>query len=509
MPPFHQSHPAPETAAPGSPQLGRLSAEAFSVEDAFRLCALEPYETLRLAAARVDSTGVAGLLLAATVRQCEGDVSRAEATLERALERADATERVYILELLVPLLISREQLAPALATLATVPADGNPSLLALRVVLDAQRERGVASVGRVREVRDLLDRSDDDLIRLRVHQRLALAAYYRGDAGGALEDVAEGIRLARLLDANRAAAALHLVAYAVHYSYTGDAEAAWRHATSAARRAESGGDVSYQALAYVALYELAAERGDEQTMASVRTVIDACPLPEQYRERFAGGIADALRLAWAGQFASCRNVLVVLKDTVRRTEGERALCRALLGLVSAALEDDDSARRFARQAVSDSARPEKRLVGHELRYRRLARALAAVASELVGDVVRGRRAAQARFLRDDPDITWLAGMSGGNMAWTGAPTSVRGYARLASLVRERYVLRPTAGPLTATEVAILKLVEAGRNAPQIASLLDRSPHTVRTHLRNAHSKLGAHGRLDALARARHLGLLER
>ena len=505
MAPPHHAHPDAEHAAPASSELSRHSAEGYSVEDAFRLCALATYEMVRQAAGQVDPTSIGGLMLAATVRQCEGDVPRAEAALRRALANAEGQERVYVLDLLVPLLISREQLDAASAALATAPAGNDPSLLALRIVIDACRERGVASAARVRDVRECLA-ENDDVTRLRVHQRLALAAYHRGDAGTALEDVAEGVRLAQRLDAHRFGALLHWVAYATHCSYTGDAEEAWQQATLLAHHAQTGGDASVQAAAHVALYELAAERGDEQTMGSVRRLIAGHPLPEQYHERFAGGIADALRLAWSGEFSACRNVLVVLKDT-RRIEGERALCRALLALVSIALGDDDSARRFARQAVSDSARPEKRLVGHELRYRRLARALAAVASELVGDVVRGRRAAQARFLRGDPDIASLVRLSG-DMAWTSAPTSVRGYARLAEIARECHALRPTAGPLTATEIAILRLVDAGRNAPQVAVLLDRSPHTVRTHLRNAHAKLEAHGRLDALTRARRLGLLE-
>ncbi len=507
MAPPHHPYSAAGRGAPPSSDLSRASADAFSVEDAFRLCALASYDVVREAAGRVDPNTTAGLMLAAAVRQCEGDVPRAEAALERAAQRASGPDLVHVLDLLVPLLISRDLFDRAQAALTTAPPGTDPSLLALQVVLDAHRERGIASTARVRQVRELLEETDDDVVRLRVHQRLALAAYYRGDAGAALEDVAEGLRLARLLEAHRFCALLHSVAYAAHYTYTGNAEEAWRQATLLAQEADEGGDASVQAAAHVALYELAAERGDEQTMGAVRNLIDARPLPEQYRERFAGGIADALRLGWSGEFAACRNVLIVLKDMQRRSEGERALCRALLGLVSIALDDDDSARRFARQAVSDSARPEKRLVGHELRYRRLARALAAVASETVGDIVRGRRAAQARFLRGDSDVASLVGMSG-DMAWTQAPTSVRGYARLARLVRDRHAARPTAGPLTATEIAILRLVDAGRNAPQIALLLNRSPHTVRTHLRNAHAKLDAHGRLDALARARHLGLLQ-
>jgi DNA-binding CsgD family transcriptional regulator len=70
------------------------------------------------------------------------------------------------------------------------------------------------------------------------------------------------------------------------------------------------------------------------------------------------------------------------------------------------------------------------------------------------------------------------------------------------------MLRPGTGPLTTTEVEILRQIDAGRNAPQIAMALGRSPYTVRTHVRNAIEKLQARGRLDALARARKLGLLQ-
>ncbi|MEA2719984.1 MAG: hypothetical protein QOJ39_1848, partial [Candidatus Eremiobacteraeota bacterium] len=73
--------------------------------------------------------------------------------------------------------------------------------------------------------------------------------------------------------------------------------------------------------------------------------------------------------------------------------------------------------------------------------------------------------------------------------------------------RERMGSRPSTGPLTAMEIDILRLVASGKNAPQIAALLGRSPHTVRTHLRNASVKLDAHGRFDMIARARQLGLL--
>jgi DNA-binding CsgD family transcriptional regulator len=61
--------------------------------------------------------------------------------------------------------------------------------------------------------------------------------------------------------------------------------------------------------------------------------------------------------------------------------------------------------------------------------------------------------------------------------------------------------------LTDTETEIVRLLAAGRNAPQIARLMNRSLHTVRTHIRNVAEKLEAHGRRDLLARARRLGII--
>jgi ATP/maltotriose-dependent transcriptional regulator MalT len=456
---------------------------------------------------RYDRTSTAGLLLSATVWQCEGDVHRAESALRRAAENAPADDLPYVVDVLAPLLISRGLFTRAAALLATVTS---PKLelgrRALQAVIHAATGAIAHSAECTNAIRAELLRVDDDVIRLRIRQRLALAAYWRRDIADALEDAAEGIRAARLLNAHRFAVTLHSVAYAAHQTGTGDVEAAWRHAKALAHEADVGGDASYRAWGRVTLYELAAERGDDAELAAARAALDAEPLPEQYRERFPAGVADALRLGWRGEFATARNVLIVLKDTMGRTDGERALCRALIGLASLALQDDDAARRFSRQAISTSARPEQSLAAHDLRYHRLARALAAATGEIVGDVVRGRRAAAARFLRGDAEVAALAGLDR-NCRPESMPVSVRGYARFLQLARNAFESRPAAGPLTSTEVDVLRLLDSGRNAPEIAALLDRSPHTIRTHLRNTSAKLETHGRAETLSRARQLGLL--
>lgn len=222
---------------------------------------------------------------------------------------------------------------------------------------------------------------------------------------------------------------------------------------------------------------------------------------------FAGTVSEVLRLGWSGHFSAGRSVLLALTAGRSSSTGERALCRALLALVSAALDDVPAARRLARQAISDSARPPEATPTDELRLLRLARALAVNASDLVGDVVRARRAAQARFMGEDVDSAWLV-RARVEPSWEEAPAAVRRYARFVAVVRERYAAREWSGPLTPTEVVILRHVAGGADSVRVAAMLSRSVHTVRTHLRNAYGKLGAHGRDDALAKARELGLLE-
>ncbi len=294
-----------------------METSASTTEAAFYACALTSYDEIRAMSARYDRTSMAGLLLSATRWQCEGDVLRAESTLRHAADIASDGDRPYVVDLLAPLLVSRGLFTRASALLGTavLPPTFEIGRLALRAIVDAAAGNAKLSEDYGVAAREALSQLDDDALRLRVHQRLALAAYYRGDAAEALDEVSQGLRSARMLAAHRAACTLHSVAYATYYSITGDFEAAWHQAYAMAREAELGGDRSCRALARVAIYELAAERGDDAELSAARAALESEPLPQQYRERFSGGIADVLRLAWRGEFATCRNVLIVLKDT--------------------------------------------------------------------------------------------------------------------------------------------------------------------------------------------------
>jgi len=61
--------------------------------------------------------------------------------------------------------------------------------------------------------------------------------------------------------------------------------------------------------------------------------------------------------------------------------------------------------------------------------------------------------------------------------------------------------------LTPLEIRVLRYLPTNLSTPEIARELSLSVHTVRTHVRHLFAKLGAHGRAEAVERARALGLL--
>jgi LuxR family maltose regulon positive regulatory protein len=64
-----------------------------------------------------------------------------------------------------------------------------------------------------------------------------------------------------------------------------------------------------------------------------------------------------------------------------------------------------------------------------------------------------------------------------------------------------------AEPLSQAEIRVLRYLPTNLSAPEIARELSVSVHTVRTHIRHVCGKLGAHGRTEAVGRARALGVL--
>jgi LuxR family maltose regulon positive regulatory protein len=66
---------------------------------------------------------------------------------------------------------------------------------------------------------------------------------------------------------------------------------------------------------------------------------------------------------------------------------------------------------------------------------------------------------------------------------------------------------PPTGPLSDSELRVLRYLPTNLTAPEIARELSISPHTVKSHMRNLYAKLGTHRRGEAVDRARALGLV--
>jgi LuxR family maltose regulon positive regulatory protein len=72
---------------------------------------------------------------------------------------------------------------------------------------------------------------------------------------------------------------------------------------------------------------------------------------------------------------------------------------------------------------------------------------------------------------------------------------------------EPEVPRQLLEPLSASETRVLRFLPTNLSAAEIARELYVSVNTIKTHMRNLYSKLGAHGRTEAVEKARALGLL--
>lgn len=65
----------------------------------------------------------------------------------------------------------------------------------------------------------------------------------------------------------------------------------------------------------------------------------------------------------------------------------------------------------------------------------------------------------------------------------------------------------TQGRLTRRQLEVLELLSYGRSTQEIADELRLAPQTVRNHIKDLLSQLGAHNRVEAVANAHHAGLL--
>jgi LuxR family transcriptional regulator, maltose regulon positive regulatory protein len=210
-----------------------------------------------------------------------------------------------------------------------------------------------------------------------------------------------------------------------------------------------------------------------------------------------------------GETAQADAVLTETADEERERPGIRTAMAALR-----LAQDDPRAATAALAPVLDGSAPGSHQVWQ----------VAALLLEASARDALGEREAAGRALERGLDLAEPAGLLFPFLLYpmpellerharqgTAHPALVR---KIISALGERTPAMPAAGqpqrlpePLSQAEARVLRLLQTSLSAPEIARELYVSVNTVRTHMRHVYDKLGAHRRLEAIDRARALGLL--
>ena len=474
--------------------------------DAYHVAALGTREDLRRAVAGFETGSPERALIEAVIVQYDGDVDGAVRSLRRQLQRLSGADFGAVADTLAPILVMRHDNASVVALADAMAAAGwTASAHAFRALAAADAGDRPAARKYAAAAELVLADERDDVIRFRVLQRLARTAYYLDEYERAADLALASAQLSSAMGAWRAAAAGYSIAFNIHHDVTGDAAEADRYARLWHAAASRTQDDSFVHAALVAEYELAVQFADTARIDSLERMIRARLLPQQYAERFPLALSHAIVRGFS-DLTAMRTLLQVSRDIPGRSNGEWAVCTALVAVAEAAAADDDEARRSLRAAIARLGRARTSDPAYERRYRGLARAAVAAACILLGDEVRAARTLAAKELRHGDGEDRLPALMR-SCALDQAPLALRGVARvLATAFALRRGLEPPAG-LTNAEVEVLRLLGRGWTARRIATETQRSVNTVYNHTRAILSKLDASRAAEAVAIARERGLL--
>jgi DNA-binding CsgD family transcriptional regulator len=456
------------------------------------------------AAERLNDPGAMALRGVKNVLQ--GDVPGGIALLRRAVDHAPADSRAYIVDLLVPLLVSIGDFrngGEALDSIVSVPPELVPMIASARAVVAAHGGDDEASRAFADEALAAGRGLDNPLFTGRVLQRVALTAFYREDWHAAQDLATEAARAYEAVKSHRHAANAYTILYSIAHAWLGDPDLANFYAEKIAIAGKAAGDLSMQNLGLVAQMEIAAEAGLTQRLSSIRGRLMSNRLNEQYTERFAFVLAEVLSHGWQGNFETARAMAAGALRDERLSRGERATCEALLALLAVAAWNLDDVRKYARLAIAHSTEWGGPEALYERRRRRTARIIAAAACILGGEPSRGRRALSPVF---DPDAQIARLLSAMGIDEAQSPALLRGYARLGNGAYAASLRNRPQHGLTQAEMRVLRVLPSGSTIASIASSFGKSQKTVQAQLTSIYTKLEAKNRAQAIERARELGI---
>ncbi|MFN2460981.1 MAG: LuxR C-terminal-related transcriptional regulator [Candidatus Velthaea sp.] len=469
------------------------------LEEAVRTAILGTHEEIRASAAAAARDSPDAVVFRAALAQRGGDVAEATRLLTRLEHDLADAERAALIELYVPLLISVGDLERAEhLVLEAAPSDAGAraGIAALAAVIAAQRGEFEVSAAAAERAREILVFTDDEYRRATVLQRLSLAAFYRNEYLDAMDLGLSSVKAAEGAGFMRYAAVAYTVPYAVAHDVLGDPRLALYYAERTAIVARAASDDSYVRNGLASQAIVAAESGDRRRLQVLSTRLISARNARQFREQFVIALALALPLAWDGEFEQFASTIATLREG--RGASERALCDALLAVCASARGDLEEARRRTRSALHLTRRlPDS--PAYDEQRRRVARAVAAVVCNRIGDRIRGERALHGKDMAGTPEAS-LA--SDGKRA-----PIVAGYGMVLDAAARSVKPAGDASLLTTAQMALLRELASGKTIPQISKEAGRSVATLRTHAQQINDRLGVHGRAAAITRGRELGLI--
>jgi DNA-binding NarL/FixJ family response regulator len=296
------------------------------------------------------------------------------------------------------------------------------------------------------------------------------------------------------------------------------------YAQSAADAATKAGDAFALQTALLQMLSAQMRKGDveksiaiEQRLATIRTD----ELASWYLTLFR-----SVRLAWECRFAEAHRLVASCWGHMP-FDFDRILSGSEYALFLAIDAQQDSSVRVTREILQQLRSCE---VSGLFRVRSLAvaRALCALAEAINGRVTYADRALNSLKTNGDPVIAQTVNTVGNIIARLrvpGEPGADRivegtealvglGYADLARLLgavdrvlSHGHAASVRRADLTPSEVDVLKLLAEGFVPKDIAARTGRSVYTVRVHIANVISKLGCHGRAEAIQHAHQRGLI--
>lgn len=477
---------------------------------------------------KVKREDAAILTLRGVAHAAKGRPVRAEGLLQRALTRAGNDKSAHAAATLRLSLLLANRGEDAGTDLQKLAADADHaaearaeawSILAAHRALTGDPLAAQTAVERATELLPSIERDD---VRAKVLQRIGVAAINSGDverARGSLEEAAE---LAMELELFSLASRAYAVLFNLARHHEDDIQSLSRFSTGGMNAAEKSGDVSDLKTALLQQLNVATRLGRADSVEALTKRLDR--LPDNGRHPFISEPFKAVRNAWSGNFSEASRLMALRLDQIHfRTD--YLTCSALLALFSECGGKSKAGGRKLDQLVREvELHDESRLF--DRRQRAVAFLYCAVAAgvgkrltlaeRLLRKISRDESVTKALF---DLGCAFLnairqdSAVSEDDVASLLYDLRAAGYGDVSNVLNAvADLMRTRAGAkrvnLSPAEISVLRMLNDGLGTKEIAGRSGRSVYTVRAHVANAIAKLGCHGRAEAIAMARRLGVMD-